>query len=116
MKLKENWKDKPFDKLKWSDCPQSMTRSKWVCVLALRSMDYPDYLQTEHWHRLREEALKRDGYRCALGENHKGAMHVHHKTYERKGHESIHDLITLCFKCHERFHDATKIQMRESIQ
>ena len=32
--------------------------------------------------------------------------HVHHRTYDRLGHEEAADLVVLCGSCHDRFHDA----------
>ena len=73
----------------------------------LRQMPYDEYLQTEHWRQhLRPYALKLAGGRCQLC-NGGGELHVHHRTYERRGYEDIKDVIVLCKKCHEKHHDIT---------
>jgi hypothetical protein len=75
--------------------------------LALRTMPYREYLRTAHWQRCRDLALKRAGYACQLC-NGRGELHVHHRTYERRGAEIDADLIVLCKRCHQRFHDLTR--------
>lgn len=74
----------------------------------LRKMPYADYLKTDHWKETRQGALKRAGYRCQLC-NAKGALHVHHRTYERRGSEIAGDLLVLCASCHQTFHDNHKV-------
>lgn len=69
----------------------------------LRFMPYRDYLQTPEWQSTRSDALRRARYQCqtcAAG----GALHVHHRTYARRGNEYASDLIVLCADCHELFH------------
>jgi uncharacterized protein YlaI len=86
----------------------------------LRSMPYDQYLKTPEWRAKREEALERDGYRCRLCDSDE-RLHVHHRTYARRGNEDIEDLTTLCEECHERFHEKTvqteqKYQRKEFIE
>ena len=79
----------------------------------LADLPYQEYLKTDHWKRLRSIAVKAaeiDGVaHCALcdavsdGPN-AVTMHVHHKTYERRGAELPGDLIVLCASCHAKFH------------
>jgi len=73
-------------------------------IFELRSMDYEDYLQTDEWKEKREQALDRDSYRCRLCNTDKN-LHVHHRTYQRRGNEDLDDLTTLCNECHEAFHE-----------
>ena len=70
----------------------------------LRTMPYREYLLTEHWQKMRKWALARAKYQCQLCSE-KQNLHVHHKTYERRGCEDINDLIALCRECHERHHN-----------
>lgn len=65
---------------------------------------YQDYLKTDHWKRVRQEAVERAGNRCQLC-NKPGTLHVHHRTYENIGDERPNDLIALCGYCHAKFHD-----------
>lgn len=64
---------------------------------------YREYLKTDHWLELREEALKRAGNRCQVCA-YKKNLHVHHNTYKNIGHEDLEDLVVLCWKCHKTFH------------
>src|SRR5204863_263367 len=72
--------------------------------LRLEDISYAEYLQTDHWKKQREDALKRAFRRCAVCNSDK-SLHVHHRTYERLGCELPNDLTVLCDDCHELFHD-----------
>lgn len=73
-------------------------------IIRLRTMPYEEYLKTPEWAKKREQALERDGYRCRNC-NSSEHLHVHHRTYARRGHEDLNDLTTLCRECHEHFHN-----------
>ncbi len=66
-------------------------------------MTYADYLASPQWQARREWTITAAGYRCQLC-NASGPLDVHHRTYERLGHELPGDLIALCETCHERVH------------
>lgn len=69
----------------------------------LRTMPYAEYLLTPEWQETRRAALKRAGFACQVcntGER----LHVHHRTYERRGAELARDLIVLCGPCHALYH------------
>ncbi len=53
---------------------------------------------------LRNQVLKRDGWRCQLcGASNN--LHVHHmKSRSKLGDDALRNLITLCARCHEAFH------------
>lgn len=70
----------------------------------LHTMPYAEYLQTPEWEETRQRMLKRARYQCSLC-NKKAKLHVHHRTYERRGYEDDKDLIVLCENCHAKFHD-----------
>lgn len=73
--------------------------------MSLRKMRYADYLQTEHWLSLRQRIIERDGFACrACGGRDLDGLHVHHKTYQRRGAENPSDLLTLCRSCHKALH------------
>lgn len=69
----------------------------------LKTMPYGEYLQTVHWHEVRQAALKRARYHCQIC-NSSGPLDVHHRTYERRGEEWNADVIAICRPCHERHH------------
>jgi replicative DNA helicase len=66
--------------------------------------EYAAYRLTPRWQELRGLALERDGYRCRVC-NSPERLDVHHRTYDRVGHEEVGDLTTLCDECHSRYHD-----------
>jgi 5-methylcytosine-specific restriction endonuclease McrA len=70
----------------------------------LHTMPYREYLQTTHWDMTRYFMLRRAGERCQLCNTTKKPLHVHHRTYERRGFEEPGDLIVLCAGCHATFH------------
>lgn len=70
-------------------------------------VDYEDYLQSDHWKKVRSNALKRAQKRCQLCSSRK-RLEVHHNTYANLGHESPADVIVLCHQCHGKHHGKTK--------
>jgi len=66
-------------------------------------MTYADYLRSPQWQARREWAIAAAGGRCQLC-NAAGALDVHHRTYERLGHELPTDLVAICPACHEAYH------------
>jgi 5-methylcytosine-specific restriction endonuclease McrA len=72
------------------------------------AMPYRDYLQTGDWKYRRERALKRAKFSCQVCSG-KGELHVHHRTYVRRGNEAEGDLIVLCATCHQLFHENGKL-------
>jgi Mrr N-terminal domain len=87
----------------------------------LATMPYRDYLRTPEWRQRRAEALERAGHACMMDAGHTHDLEVHHRSYERRGHELESDLIVLCRDCH-RLHHAengrpgrTRSEHRESF-
>jgi hypothetical protein len=94
----------------------------------LVQLPYQEYLQSQHWQFKKTEALKHAFYRCQVcnveGHINLGSelpthyrdrqLHVHHRTYERKGHELPQDLIVLCDECHDLFHKNRKLAAHKS--
>lgn len=62
-----------------------------------------EYLQSDHWKRTREAALQRADHRCQVCNSSWETLDVHHRTYERVGHELPEDLLVLCRTCHDLF-------------
>lgn len=83
-------------------------RQREARLKELRYMPYREYLQTPEWKAKREGALKRAKYSCqTCGTG--GKLHVHHRTYARRGDEWNADLIALCEECHRIFHENGKL-------
>lgn len=74
----------------------------------LRTMPYREYLLTPEWNGRRERALRVAHYCCQTCSS-GGIMHVHHRTYVRRGEERVTDLIVLCADCHKLFHDNRRL-------
>jgi hypothetical protein len=69
----------------------------------LARRDYGAYLLTTHWRRTRERLFALRGEACeACGTT--AALHVHHRSYRRIGHEALDDLQILCRECHSAMH------------
>jgi len=83
-------------------CP---TQEQIAKQRAERKQLYREYLDSQVWFEKRAIALTRDGHRCRLCYS-KRNVNVHHRRYPKVlGEEPLNDLITLCAKCHEKFHD-----------
>ena len=74
---------------------------------ALRRRDYLAYLDSDEWQQLRLAVLSENGS-CAVCTS-TTHLDVHHRTYERFGHEALADLIVLCRDCHDIFHKSRRI-------
>lgn len=59
---------------------------------------------TISYERLRQEVLRRDGWRCQCCGT-MSNLEVHHKGFRSHGgHDSEENLITLCSECHAGIH------------
>jgi len=76
--------------------PQPLKNAKW--------MPYKEYLQTAWWKHRRMVAFRRAGWKCNRCKSSK-KLQVHHRSYERLGHERHRDLEVLCRVCHEGEHE-----------
>lgn len=74
-----------------------------------KKMPYRKYLNTYHWKQLRDLKLSEVDNRCQICYN-SIQLNVHHRTYERLGHEKLSDLTVLCKECHEIFHKYGKLK------
>lgn len=71
----------------------------------LQDMTYREYLETYEWRTIRQEMVRRAGWKCQVCNSSK-KLHVHHRDYERRGLEACSDLIVLCAACHYLFHQS----------
>jgi hypothetical protein len=67
---------------------------------------YLDHIASTKWKAFRREILAERSRKCEdCGSGGNGrALHVHHLTYERMGHELPRDVRLLCVPCHEMRH------------
>lgn len=78
---------------------------------------YTTYLKSEVWKTKRKRVLERDEYTCQkCGEKDRRKLQVHHKSYTRLFKESTSDLVTLCKRCHKRWHERDKIKKQKRRQ
>lgn len=80
----------------------------------LQKMPYQEYLKTPEWRQRRQKHLQSAGFRCQVCNANGVTLHVHHRTYERRGTERFSDLIVLCRECHELFHQKGQLQAPNS--
>lgn len=80
-----------------------IARGRLLRQRELETMDYRTYLASPEWRATRTEKVAEAGGRCELC-NSPDSLHVHHRTYERRGNERTSDLTVLCRVCHEAYH------------
>lgn len=78
-------------------------------------MNYNEQLKDKRWSNKRNKILERDDYNCVYcGSNE--SLNVHHQYYI-KGNLAWNypntALITLCNKCHKKWHDSHEIEIRD---
>jgi hypothetical protein len=74
--------------------------------IMLQRMPYGVYLRSRHWRWIRAVALDYYGGTCTLCGT-EDEVQVHHRTYDRRGRETLADLTVLCDDCHARYHGKT---------
>lgn len=75
----------------------------------LQDMPYRKYLFTQEWRSKRQRVLARAGNRCQVCNSAQQPLNIHHRTYERRGREKLGDLLVLCRRCHETFHQKLRL-------
>ena len=69
-------------------------------------------LETVLYEKLRQQVLRRDGWRCQLCGT-TSNLEVHHKEFRsQSGDDSEQNLITLCSACHLTLHGGHHVQWR----
>ena len=84
--------------------------NKNVVAIYLKKLNYRDFLKTPYWKTISYEAKRRAEFKCSLCGS-QDDLRTHHRDYKRHGKEIEYidkDLIVLCNKCHEKFHDIIK--------
>ena len=65
--------------------------------------DYSTYLASSEWQETRRRTLEAHHNRCdSCGGRYQ--LNVHHRSYQRLGHEHPDDLVVLCRPCHKAAH------------
>ena len=73
-------------------------------------VDYHEYIKSDEWKIRRSMALADARFRCRLCNSKEKTLHVHHRTYENLGNETLADLTVLCEVCHSKFHDIVSVE------
>lgn len=68
--------------------------------------EYQRYLHSWRWRIIRAVVLALNCRRCAMCD--RLATEVHHRSYDRIGHERLTDLTPVCSECHRQFHNARR--------
>ena len=69
-------------------------------MFSQRSNFYREYMLSPQWREKRLAALRRARFRCEIC-GREGRLEVHHKNYDRLGHERLGDLLVCCPGCHK---------------
>jgi hypothetical protein len=80
------------------------------------AMEYSEYLKTTHWQYVKEKSACDSDARCVTCYSDEIPLHTHHRTYSRVGMEMRNDVISLCDRCHQIFHDNTAAHMQRPKQ
>lgn len=87
-------------------------------IQELRKMPYPDYLKTEHWHKVRGLTVLVYRAKCCsrgcwlmdegMWMAFASLRQVHHISYANRGNERFGDVCVLCERCHAKVHSGNK--------
>ena len=67
------------------------------------STEYTEYMQSRKWIERKRKLFKRRGYTCEMCGASGSPLDVHHKNYDRLGHELDDDLLIVCCgDCHAK--------------
>lgn len=76
----------------------------------MKKSQYRQWLKSQEWCMMRNEALSVAGYKCQLCSS-SHLLNVHHNNYERVGGGELpSDLVVLCHDCHSWFHKNRKVR------
>jgi len=69
----------------------------------MNTVQYQEYLQSDHWKNLRRVKLEQAGYKCSKCGS-AFTLQVHHLNYRNILDVNEKDLVVLCRYCHEKEH------------
>jgi len=70
-------------------------------------MRYEEYILSKEWYIKRQVIIIEHGGKCKLC-GRENELQVHHRNYERLGHERKEDVMVLCVRCHNDLHYALR--------
>jgi len=76
---------------------------------SIKDMEYGTFLKTLYWKSISKQVKDSSGRKCRLCSS-KENLVVHHNTYKNHGKEHFnhvqnHDLVCLCSRCHNLYHE-----------
>lgn len=104
-----------FDSPKKKPVAEKVSPSKAPTGSFELSMAYQNHIRSAQWKNTREMLFKLRGKKCELCDN-SGSLEVHHKTYERFGHELPGDLEILCKPHHEEADRKRKLLQQRAFE
>lgn len=78
-------------------------RRRQTEALRRQNVPYAEYLKTSWWANIRRKKFAATRGRCELCPSR--ASQVHHRHYRTLWAENLTDLIAVCRRCHEKFHE-----------
>ena len=66
-------------------------------------VNYKEYIKSKRWRQRRYNYYLTHKKQCVICYS-GGRIGLHHISYKNLGHEPDHDLVALCWSCHEKFH------------
>lgn len=75
------------------------------------SKGYAEYINSQMWRDLRQQALERDHYACRMcsNDNTTSRLEVHHRKYpDAWENDCLDNLTTVCIQCHDIYTDAQR--------
>ena len=76
--------------------------------VVVKEMDYYSYITSSFWYKRRADYFQVYDKRCAICDTTQ-RITLHHKHYGTLRNERDKDLVSLCWKCHERYHNTHKV-------
>ena len=78
----------------------------WVFKPRSSKREYGQYLQSDHWQRVRDSIGEHANWHCEVAgcARHGHNLNAHHLNYKRVGYEQMGDLVYVCPQHHKLIH------------
>lgn len=108
--IEMRWQDYIIQLYELGQLPEITPRKKIISKYKIEKKDdnyrqkYLDYLKSSEWRSIRDIAIQHWGSKCVLCCS-VDRLQGHHRTYINLYHETVDDIVPLCYKCHKRHHE-----------